>query len=44
MLLGPEMPLTSYTSLVFQFGAELHFRPGDSLVMPTAGIGLVTSI
>jgi hypothetical protein len=44
LLLGTEMPLTSYTSLVFQIGAELHLRRGDSLVMPTAGIGLVTSI
>lgn len=41
---GAELPLTSYTSLVFAIGAELHLRDGDSLVMPSAAIGLVTSI
>jgi hypothetical protein len=42
--LGTELPITSFTSLVFQLGADVHFRDGDSIVMPTAGFGLTTSI
>jgi hypothetical protein len=41
---GAELPLTSYTSLVFSLGADFHFRTGDSIVMPSAALGLVTSI
>jgi hypothetical protein len=41
---GTELPLTSFTSLIFSLGADVHFRDGDSPVMPSAGLGLVTSI
>ena len=42
--LGAELPLSSHTSLVFSLGCDWHFREGDSLAMPSAGLGLVTSI
>lgn len=41
---GAELPVTSYSSLVFSLGADAHFRTGDSVMMPSAALGLVTSI
>lgn len=41
---GAELPLSARTSFVFQFGLDVHGRDVDSVVMPSAGVGLVTSL
>ena len=41
---GAELPLSSKTSFVFTFGFDVHGRADDSVVMPGAALGLVTSL
>lgn len=41
---GGELPLTSHTAFVVFFGLDVHGRDVDSIVMPTGGVGLVTSL
>lgn len=41
---GAELPLSSKTSFVFSFGFDIHGRAEDSVVMPGASLGLVTSL
>ncbi len=41
---GAELPLSSRTAFVFRFGLDVHGRDVDSIVMPTGGVGLVTSL
>jgi hypothetical protein len=41
---GAELPLSSKTAFVFAFGFDIHGRIEDSVVMPTAMVGLVTSL
>jgi hypothetical protein len=41
---GAEMPLSPLTSFVFFFGLDIHGRDIDSRVMPSVGVGIVTSI
>ncbi len=41
---GAELPLSAKTSFVFLFGFDVHGRAEDSVVMPSASLGLVTSL
>ncbi len=41
---GAELPLSAKTSFVFAFGFDIHGRVEDSVVMPSASLGLVTSL
>lgn len=41
---GAELPLSSKTAFVLSFGFDVHGRATDSVVMPNAGLGLVTSL
>jgi hypothetical protein len=41
---GAELPLSSKTAFVLTFGFDVHGRANDSVVMPSAGLGLVTSL
>ena len=41
---GAELPLSSKTAFVLSFGFDVHGRSTDSVVMPSAGLGLVTSL
>lgn len=41
---GAEIPFSSKTSFVFSFGFDIHGRAEDSVVMPGASLGLVTSL
>ncbi|MGV3620060.1 MAG: hypothetical protein ACO1OB_04545 [Archangium sp.] len=41
---GAELPLSSRTSFLFMFGLDIHGRDVDSVVMPTGGLGVVTSL
>lgn len=41
---GAELPLSSKTAFVLSFGFDVHGRSTDSVVMPNAGLGLVTSL
>lgn len=41
---GAELPLSARTAVVFRFGLDIHGRDIDSIVMPTGGVGLVTSL
>ncbi len=41
---GAELPLSAKTAFVFTFGFDVHGRIEDSVVMPHASVGLVTSL
>lgn len=41
---GAELPLSSRTAFVFWFGFDVHGRADDSVLMPSASVGLVTSL
>ncbi len=41
---GAEFPLSAKTSFVFVFGIEVHGRSGDLSLLPTASLGVVTSL
>lgn len=41
---GAELPLSARTSFLFMFGLDIHGRDIDSVVMPSGGLGLVTSL
>ena len=41
---GAELPLSAKTSFVLAFGFDIHGRANDSVVMPSAPLGLVTSL
>lgn len=41
---GAELPLSARTSFLFMFGLDVHGRDIDSVVMPSGGLGLVTSL
>lgn len=41
---GAELPLSSKTSFVIAFGIDFHGRANDAVVMPSATLGLVTSL
>ena len=41
---GAELPLSSKTAFVFSFGFDVHGREVDAVVMPTASLGLITSL
>ena len=41
---GAELPLSSKTAFVFSFGFDVHSRDVDAVVMPSASLGLVTSL
>ena len=39
---GAELPLSQTVSFTFSFGLGVHGRPEDSILMPSASLGLVT--
>lgn len=41
---GAEVPLSAATSFVFSFGFDVHGRAEDATAMPSAAVGLVTSL
>jgi len=41
---GAELPLSAKTAFVLVFGFDVHGRASDSVVMPSASLGLVTSL
>jgi hypothetical protein len=41
---GAELPLSAKTSFIFCFGFDVHSRADDSVLMPMASVGLVTSL
>jgi len=41
---GAELPLSAKTAFMFAFGFDIHGRAEDSVAMPLATVGLVTSL
>lgn len=39
---GAELPLSERTAFLFSMGLDVHLRAGDSPVMPTVAVGLIT--